>query len=103
MAMFNIRANFAVQARIGNNEPERMTEEMKRLMNREEQESDPQPPPSLFTAKAMAMALKVYVPAALKTLGFYCWQQTPVHEAIREFLGRFNFWTDDIPHADPFA
>ena len=102
MAMFNIRANFVVRERVGNEDPEKMSKEFKELMNREEQKSDPQPPADLFTTGKLQEALKVYEPAALKTLGFHCWQETPVHAAIHEFLGRFNFWTDDIPHADPF-
>ena len=49
------------------------------------------------------MALKISQMATLKFLGLECHQQTPDFDAISDFLGyRFNYWTDDVEHENPF-
>ncbi|MDT7687885.1 MAG: hypothetical protein QOE46_644 [Acidobacteriota bacterium] len=41
--------------------------------------------------------------STIKVLGLECHQMTPDFEAIEHFLRyRYNFWSDDIPHKDPF-
>ncbi len=72
------------------------------LMDRDEAESDPQPPTELFTEESLRTHLRAIQLSTLSGLGFDCWQPTPVHDAIDKFLRRFNYWTDDVPHADPF-
>lgn len=46
----------------------------------------------------------VYLGAFAKTFGLEIHQLTPDFPAIEDFLAeRYNFWTDDIEHDDPFA
>jgi hypothetical protein len=41
--------------------------------------------------------------STLKGLGLECHQLTPDFDGIEEFLRhRYNYWTDDLPHSDPF-
>ena len=43
------------------------------------------------------------MPSTLAVVGLESHQVTPDFRAIEEFLRhRYNYWTDDLPHADPF-
>ena len=47
--------------------------------------------------------LPVYLLSFAKTYGLETHQRTPNFSAIDDFLShRYNFWTDDIEHDDPF-
>jgi hypothetical protein len=72
------------------------------LLKRDELESDPAPPPEIFTLDKLRFSLRLSQLSTLKGMGFDCWQQTPVTDAVDAFLRRFNYWIDDVPHADPF-
>lgn len=74
----------------------------KELLDRDELESDPAPPPELFTSDKLRFALKLSQLSTLTGMGFDCWQETPVTDAVDAFLRRFNYWTDDVTHVDPF-
>jgi hypothetical protein len=103
MTMASIRMNYVIQERYGNAPPEKLSRETVKLMRDEEGESDPQPPAALFSLDQMQFAQKLNELSVLKGMGFYCRQRTPVHDAVDFFLRRFNFWTDDVPHDDPFV
>jgi hypothetical protein len=103
LALFGVRLNFVVdQALEKTAGPEDRVKRTKELMDREEVASDPEPPVELFTSDKLRIALRMSKLSTLKTLGFHCWQQTPALDAIDQFLNRFNYWTDDVPHPDPF-
>lgn len=72
------------------------------LLKRDELESDPAPPAEVFTLDKLHFALRLAQLSTLKGMGFHCWQHTPVTNAVDAFLRRFNYWTDDVPHSDPF-
>ena len=56
-----------------------------------------------YTEDAMRMALRLSQMATVKNLGLECHQQTPDFGAIDDFLRhRFNYWTDDVVHENPF-
>lgn len=81
-----------------------MTEEMNRSMVREEGVDDTAVPMTMYNEETVRMALRVSQLATLKTLGLECRQQTPDFDAIDNFLReRFNYWTDDVEHEDPFS
>jgi len=73
-------------------------------MKRQESETEPPIPLSEFTEQAMRFSMFPVMASTLTNLGFECRQRTPDFRAIARFLGeRYKYWTDDIPHPDPFA
>jgi hypothetical protein len=99
-AAASIRLNYVVGTTLS---PGSNIEEHKRaakiLYQRDEEESDPMPPVGLFTISELRQALKMSQLSTLRGLGFHCWQKTPNFEGVDCFLKRFNYWTDDVPHA----
>lgn len=56
-----------------------------------------------FHLETLRQALELSMASTSKGLGLECHQDTPDVPAIREFLSRrYNYWTDDIEHDDPF-
>jgi hypothetical protein len=71
------------------------------LINREEDSDLPPVPPSEYSEEKLRFDLFGSMMSTMKSLGFVTHQQTPDFRAISDFLGqRYNYWTDDIPHAD---
>jgi hypothetical protein len=57
-----------------------------------------------FTEEKIRMQQNVTMTSSLKIYNLECHQHTPDFDAIAHFLRhRYNYFTDDIPHADPFA
>ena len=103
LALFGVRLNFVLDQILGKSaNVEDRLKLTKELMDREELASDPQPPVELFTSDKLRLSLRMSKLSTLRTLGFHCWQETPNLDAIDQFLSRFNYWTDDVPHPDPF-
>jgi len=103
LATGGVRLNFAVDELLPKKAgPEEHKQILNKLMDCEESESDPAPPAEIFTIEKLRFALKLSQFSTLKSMGFDCWQQTPVTDAVDAFLRRFNYWTDDAPHPDPF-
>jgi hypothetical protein len=102
-AISNIRLNYAadkIAPQVGNLQAHMRT--LDELMERDEAESDPQAPANEFSVENLKRSLRLSQISTLKGLGFEGWQPTPIHEAIDTFLRRFHYWTDDVPHPDPF-
>ena len=103
LAAGGVRLNFAVHEMLpGTAGPKEHMKLFQELLKRDELESDPAPPPEIFTADRLRFALQLAQISTLKGMGLECWQQTPVTDAVDAFLRRFNYWIDDVPHADPF-
>ena len=82
---------------------QKLKESVSDAMVRQESENTTPVPMSEYTEKSMRRALKLSQVATLRTLRLECHQQTPDFEAIDDFLrARFNYWTDDVEHEDPF-
>lgn len=61
-------------------------------------------PISEFTEEKLRMSHCMNMLSTLKLLGLECRQVTPDFEAIDHFLRvRYNYWTEDIEHNDPFV
>jgi hypothetical protein len=64
----------------------------------------PTVPVEEFTEDKMRMLLNVIMISSLKIYKLECHQDTPDFDAIAHFLRhRYNYFTDDIPHPDPFS
>jgi hypothetical protein len=98
-----IRTNYIINAtlspRLGLAE---LREATKSLLERDERDSDPETPTSMFTFAALRQSLKMSQISTLAGLGFECHQRTPNFAGVNRFLERFNYWTDDVPHAAIF-
>jgi hypothetical protein len=72
-------------------------------INRLERETWTPVPMSEFTEKKFYMYHRTNMISTLRLLGLECRQATPDFEAIDHFLRvRYNYWTDNIEHTDPF-
>jgi hypothetical protein len=104
LAVGGIRLNFVANQTIPKGAKfEEYRKTFGQLMDRDEAESDPPPPPDMFTIDDLQRALTFSQLSTLKGMGFDCWQETPVTKAVDAFLQRFNYWVDDVDHGDPFA
>jgi hypothetical protein len=83
-------------------DPERVTE-LYRGLSEEKEEWEPVPL-NIFEEGVLLFCLYTNMPSTLKGLELECHQLTPDFEGIEEFLRhRYNYWTDDLPHSDPFS
>jgi hypothetical protein len=104
LAIGGIRLNFvANQTTSRDARDEQYRNAIRELMEREEAESDTAPPEAMFTVEEMRRSLTLSQFSTLKGMGLECWQKTPVMKAVDAFLQRFNYWTDDVEHTDPFV
>jgi hypothetical protein len=61
-------------------------------------------PMDIFHEDTLYHCLQTSMVSTLQGLGLECHQVTPDFNAIDGFLRyRYNYWSDDIPHTDPFA
>lgn len=75
-----------------------------RMINELESEYDIPIPLQEFTEEALRLHQKMNMIASLKVWGLECHKSTPDFEVIAHFLRcRYNYWTDDIEHDDPFS
>lgn len=72
---------------------------------RQPESNDQEPiPASVFTEKALREQSIGFVMASILGWGLECRMRTPDLEAIWLFLDRrYGYWTDDVPHDDPFS
>ena len=83
------------------NDPKRLAELSDELDN-EKEEWQPVPL-DRFDEGVLRFCLYGSMPSTLAVVGLECHQMTPDFPAIEQFLShRYNYWTDDVPHADPF-
>lgn len=76
---------------------------LNKLINEPEKETDPPVPISEFTEEKLRLHQNIGMISTLKGLGLECHQSTPDFKGIDHFLRhRYNYWTDDIEHNDPF-
>jgi len=103
LAIANIRQNYVVHHKVDSSAPmQEYRRRAEQIATRQEEETDPAPPTTIFTVKEMERALTMSQMSTLKALGFECFQLTPNLQAIDRFLSRFNYWTDDVPHESLF-
>ena len=74
-----------------------------KLMNEPEKKTDSQVPITEFTEDKLRFHQNMGMISTLKVIGLECHQSTPDFKGIDHFLRyRYNYWTDDIEHTDPF-
>lgn len=84
------------------NEPEKV-DVLYRRLGVEKEEWEPVPL-ARFDEGVLRFCLHTSMPSTLAGVGLESHQVTPDFPAIEEFLRhRYKYWTDDLPHADPFA
>jgi hypothetical protein len=99
-ATASLRLNYVVGASVPRGcSIEQLKQAGKEIYERDEAISDPAPPVGLFAVADLREALKLSQMSTLTGLGFHCWQKTPNFDGVDCFLRRFNYWTDDVPHA----
>jgi hypothetical protein len=83
-------------------DPQRVAEIFQELG--EEKEEWKPVPLSIFEEGVLIFCLYSTMPSTLAVLELECHQMTPDFPAIEQFLRhRYNYWTDDLSHADPFV
>ncbi|MFW6122046.1 MAG: hypothetical protein ACOC80_14280, partial [Petrotogales bacterium] len=71
--------------------------------NLQEEADFPQIPIEEFTEEKMKTALNISMVSTLRIIGLELHQEFPDFDGIKYFLGKkYNYWTDDIPHENPF-
>ena len=104
-AIANITVSYRVKrwARQQRLTQEEIQKEMRSVMYSEEPEDAAEVPVREFSEEAMRLALRACQLSTLRNNGLDCHQQTPDFDAIDDFLRhRFNYWTDDVRHENPF-
>ena len=77
--------------------------EMEREAIRQESANSNPVPIGLFTLDAMDKNRQLAMMALLKLWGLECQQRTPDIPGMERLLaGRYGYWSDDVPHDDPF-
>ena len=80
-----------------------MQKELSRLAFEPEDPTWPQPPAFLYTYDELVWARKVAMLQVVKYWHLELRQRTPDFPAIERLLAeRYGYWSDDVPHADPF-
>jgi len=82
-------------------DPQRVAEIFEEL-GEEKEEWEPVPL-SIFEEGVLLFCLYSSMPSTLEIFELECHQMTPDFPAIEQFLRhRYNYWTDDLAHTDPF-
>lgn len=104
LAIVRIRLNYVTRQITPKwSKSEEYQETYRRFLQHAEEEADPAPLVDLFTIEEMRQALMLSQLAILRGMGFDCRQELHVSKAVDAFRRRFNYWTDDVKHGDPFA
>ena len=102
-AILNITMNFRFPASQSLPAPERIKQIEQEALRQESPDWEPVPT-SLFTLDNMRESRHLSLIPLLQRWGLECRQITPDIPAIEHLLAsRYGYWSDDIPHDDPFA
>jgi hypothetical protein len=104
-AIAGIVTNYRLDAALGKNKSFRDMQKLFSQFGYEDETADSaQVPLSEFTEENLVRQYRTNMTSTLKLLGLDCHQRTPDLEAIEHFLKvRYNYFTDDIEHGEPFA
>ncbi|MCG8421337.1 MAG: hypothetical protein MJE77_25750 [Proteobacteria bacterium] len=101
-----VAMNYRVSRELGMQEPSPDTYRAfaDKYVRKEEVESWPVVPTSVFTRQQLWMQMILNVVSTLKGAGLVCRQQTPNTEAMLMFVRhKMRYFDDDLPHDDIFA
>ena len=103
VAIFNISINFRFPADTLVRVSEDQGNEIEREAIRQESANSNPVPVGLFTLDTMDKNRQLAMMALLKLWGLDCQQRTPDIPGMERLLaGRYGYWSDDVPHDDPF-
>jgi hypothetical protein len=103
-AIFHITMNYCLSQRKIILSPEVEKAANQRLFSLPEPEDALDVPLSEYTEENLRLQVKIYMSAFAGTYGLELHQTTPDFSALEDFLmHRYNFWSDDIDHNDPFT
>ena len=95
-----IVVNYRARQEAGD-DPQLFNEACLRYHRQPESETSSPIPLEEFTEENLRFHLRIMMPSTLRLLGLEIHQSTPDLAAIEDFLAhRYNFWTDDVDHAD---
>jgi hypothetical protein len=103
-AVFHVTLNYRLD-HIRRTQGTRPEEAASLLMARKPESDDALPVPlGEYGEKNLRKQFQLFVLSFAKTYGLESHNPTPDFSAIEDFLAqRYNFWTDDVEHEDPFA
>lgn len=104
-AIFHITVNFRIsQRRIVLLSPDAEMEAYQRLAHQHESLDALPVPLTEYTEAKLRQQLPLYLVTLTKTYDLELHQETPDIAALDDFFTyRYNFWTDDVEHNDPFT
>src|SRR6266568_3637808 len=103
-AIFHITMNHRLSQRKIILSPEAEKAAIQRWFSLPEPEDALVVPLSEYTEENLRLQMTIYMSAFAETYGLELHQTTPDFSALEDFLKhRYNFWSDDIDHNDPFA
>jgi hypothetical protein len=103
LALVNIRFNHVIHSTIGAHAPIEQFKATHSLLNkRDEEADDPLVPLEKCTVKRMHESLEMSKASTLIGYELELHQRTPNLDGLDKLLSRFNYWTDDVSHPDPF-
>jgi hypothetical protein len=102
-AVSGATVNERLNRRVNDKNDQRELDRILKILEKEQKRWTPVPI-EIFEESVLSYCLHLSMLATLEIIGLESQQLTPDFEAIEHFLGhRYNYWKDDIPHADPFS
>jgi len=103
-AVCHITVNYRINQRKILLSPEAEEAVNRRLLSQPEPEDALPVPLSEYTEEKLRLQMKLFMPSFAMTFGLELHQIAPDFAALEDFLAhRYNFWSDDIDHNDPFV
>ncbi|MBS2039866.1 hypothetical protein JST97_33080 [bacterium] len=104
-AVFHVTMNERINsARVNYVTQAEFKRQSKAFLDQEETDNTGLLSPSSYSEEQLRFNLSAFANSVLETSGLELHQETPDTSAVLDFLGkRYNFWTDDVEHQDPFG
>ncbi|MBO0793308.1 MAG: hypothetical protein J2P36_20480 [Ktedonobacteraceae bacterium] len=103
-AVAHVTVNYRINQRRILLNPEAENAANRRLWSQPEPEDALPVPLSEYGEEKMRLQMKLFMSSFATTFDLELHQVTPDFTALEDFLAhRYNFWSDDVDHTDPFA
>src|ERR1051325_1134293 len=103
-AIFHVAMNYRLNHILRTQGREAHAEASRRLRDEPERKDSLPVPLQEFEENNLRQQFQISMIAFAKTCKLQLHQPTPDFSAIEDFLAnRYNFWAEDVEHADPFA
>jgi hypothetical protein len=102
-SLANVATNYRTRILSPSDDSAQYNEIFLKLIVEEETDDSLPVPLAEYTEESIRLAHKFFMISTLHAVGLDCRQETPDFQAIERFLAeRYNYWTDDAEHVDPF-